>query len=108
MLIIKNNRIYITKGDTGTLQLSLESINNTVVRVEEGDNIKLTVKKLASDIEPLIQLTADETGQFTVSPEDTKQLNAGVYVYDVQLTREGNIYTVIPQNYFEIKEEVTR
>lgn len=108
MLIIKNNRIYITKGDTGTLQLSLESINHNVVKIEDGDNIKLTVKKLASDIEPLIQLTADETGQFSIGPEDTKELNAGVYVYDVQLTRQGNIYTVIPQNYFEIKEEITR
>lgn len=108
MLIIKNNRIYITRGDTGTLQLSLESVNNTVVKIEEGDTIKLTVKRLASDTTNLIQLTADESGQFAISPEDTKQLNAGVYVYDVQLNRQGNIYTVIPQNYFEIKEEVTR
>lgn len=107
MLIIKNNRIIITKGDTGTIQLSLESINHNVVHIEENDTIKLTVKKLASDPTSLIQLTADETGQFAISPEDTKELNTGVYVYDVQLNREGNIYTVIPQNYFEIRSEIT-
>ena len=108
MLIIKNNRIYITRGDTATLQLGLETINNSKASIEDGDTIVMTVKKLASDTEPLIQLTADESGQFAIGPEDTKQLNAGVYMYDVQLTRDGNIYTVIPQNYFEIKEEVTQ
>ena len=108
MLIIKNNRIYLTRGDTATLKIDLENQDGKVVKLEPEDILTLTVKKLASDINPLIQLTADSTGQFAIDPEDTSGLNAGVYLYDVQLNRQGNIYTVIPQNYFELKEEITR
>ena len=108
MLVIKSNRIYLTKGDTATLQIALETQDKKVVKLEPEDILTLTVKKLASDTNPLIQLTADSTGQFAIGPEDTSGLNAGVYLYDVQLNRQGNIYTVIPQNYFEVKEEITR
>ena len=108
MLVIKNNRIYLTRGDTATLQLTLENQDGKAVKIEPGDTLVLTVKKLASDINPLIQLTADESGQFAIEPADTEGLKAGVYMYDIQMNREGNIYTVIPSNYFELKEEITR
>ncbi len=107
-VITKTNRLIITRGDTATLQIKLEDANGIIKPLETGDTLTLSVKKTAKDVSPLIQLTADETGQFCISPENTNSLACGVYLYDIQLSREGNIYTVIPTNYIEIKEEITR
>ena len=107
MLVIKNNRIYITRGDTGTIQITFQTADMMPSPIGFDDVITMTVKKLASDTEPLIQIQADASGQFSIAPEDTQNLSAGIYLYDVQLVRDGNIYTVVPQNYFEIKEEIT-
>lgn len=107
-IITKTNRLIITRGDTATMQIALETQDGKIVPLEIGDQLTLSVKKTAKDVSPLIQLTADETGQFCISPDDTDNLACGVYLYDIQLTREGNIYTVIPTNYIEIKEEITR
>lgn len=107
-VITKTNRLIITRGDTATLAITLENQDGTKVPLETEDTLVLSVKKTSKDVLPLFQLHADADGQIAISPSDTAGLNCGIYLYDVQLNRQGNIYTVIPTNYLEVKEEITR
>ena len=46
-------------------------------------------------------------GEIRISPDDTKNLEYGQYVYDVQVTMaNGDVATVIPPTTFNILEEV--
>lgn len=104
----KTNKISITKGDNASLRVNLIDVNKVNRPVFDDDTIVLTVRKNVNDITPTISKTA-VNGVISFNPDDTKDLDIGLYVYDIQLTTFDNkIYTVIPLAYFDIKEEVTR
>lgn len=50
---------------------------------------------------------SDNTAYINILPEDTESLRFGKYVYDVQLTFNGAVKTIIKPSTFTIGEEVT-
>lgn len=91
MLKIKDNSIYLTRGDTAYLQVGLEGYD-----VKDGDVIKFSVKKNFDDLEYAFQLVMPAGQVFNIIPTDTKELPYGSYFYDVELqTVLDEVFTVV-------------
>lgn len=117
MIIIKKNKITMTRGDT--LITTVSMVNKTTGEEYipvEGDSIRFAVKHPTLnaqgtefiDTEPLILKTIPiDTRILQLDPEDTKSLGFGEYVYDIELTyADGNVDTFITECDFILKPEV--
>lgn len=105
MLTISNKNIFLTRGDTAKIALSITSAGS-VAYDSAKDTIVLTVKKSTTDKEKILQKTA-VNGVITISHADTRNLEYGDYVYDVQLTTvAGDVCTIITPHRFRIEDEV--
>ena len=102
MFKIDGNNLYLTRGDTAYLSVNIGG-NDRVIK-----NMTLSVKKNVVDTDYAFQLTAADNGIFMFQPEDTKDLEYGKYVYDIQITTEYNeIFTIVEKSNLYIKDEVT-
>lgn len=105
--ISKNGEIKLTRGDTAYLSVLVKIKDGEPYSVESNDVLTLTVKRDYSDEEALIEkkITGDTT--FHIKPEDTKGLEFGIYVYDVQITTaDGDNFTFIADKKFKVTNEV--
>lgn len=111
MLIIdEKNNIKLTRGDSATLELSIKDGEGETYDFS-GDVVKFGVKRSALDNgEALLQKTFDENGKIAFTPEDTKDMAYGDYIYNVTVyhTTEAeseeeedvvDVYTVICANF---------
>jgi len=109
-VIQKDKKIIITKGDTASIFVQVVDLDNKEYEIKPDDVITFTVRKSANS-EASISKTATSDHYIILEPTDTKDLKTGLYVYDVQLKIGGSddaIYTIVPQSFFEIRNEVTR
>lgn len=105
--INEKGAIYLTRGDSAYLKISLNR-NGKFFQPQEGDKLEFSVKKDTTDEDYVVHKEFAANQAFVINPEDTKELQFGKYVYDVQLTTaNGEIYTVVEPSLFYIKEEVT-
>lgn len=108
MLEVSNKgEIKLTRGDTAYLTVSVKTNDGEPYTVKADDVLTLTVKSDYADKEALIEkkITGDTT--FHIKPEDTKGLEFGIYVYDVQITTaDGDNFTVIADKKFKVANEV--
>jgi hypothetical protein len=116
-----DNDIYLTRGDTVPMPVTLTSKSDSTVRYipETGkDTLIFTVKKSTSDKTAIItkslaagDITFDSAGNGTINilPADTASLDYGIYYYDLQLTTPDAavVQTVITPSVFKVCEEVT-
>lgn len=101
------NSIYITRGDTLNMAISIKDQDNNEYELVEGDTLLFTVKKSTRDSEVIIQKNILNK-EFKIEPKDTENLPYDDYVYDVQLTQsDGDVTTVIKPSLFRVTEEVT-
>lgn len=99
MLFIDGNNIKLTRGDTAYIEVPIN------VETDEGsapyildpdDTLTLSVKKKIKDEETLLQKVVKGSSTIHFMPDDTKEMDFGTYIYDIQLTTSsGDIYTVI-------------
>ena len=79
--------------------------------LQEGDVVEFTVRQTIYSDKPVLykKITefSDNTAFINILPEDTENLRFGKYVYDVQLTFNGAVKTIIKPSTFTIGEEVT-
>lgn len=102
---VSGTNLYMTRGDTEHISVKLSGYE-----LKEGDKVELTVRRtVVSDVLLHKEVTefADNTAVIAISPEDTAGVKPGRYVYDVQLTFDGSVKTVVPPSTFEIGWEVT-
>ena len=106
MLKVENNTISLTRGDSAFLNVEITNDEGETYELEQGDVCEFTVKKYTSSENVLIKKEVIN-GEIRISPDDTRMLNYGPYVYDVQVTMaNGDIATVIPPTTFNVMEEV--
>lgn len=115
MITINNNIITMTKGDSVSFTLPLligKEINTESADLSNIEKIEFNI------IAPFQQSDfalvkkeyhpndVNESGNLSISllPEDTCDLSAGKYYYEVKLINEENnyIYTIIPRRLFYI------
>ncbi len=109
-VIDKSKKIILTKGDTASIYVQIVDLEGKEYKIQPEDVITMTVRKTpSSDVS--IEKIATEDHYIVLKPEDTKDLKSGLYVYDVQIHVGGdydNTYTIVPQSYFELRNEITR
>lgn len=107
MLKVTNNVIYLTRGDTAVLSLSIKQDDGTEYVIENGDSILFTIKRSTKEKTVILQKAVAD-GKIKINPEETASLDYGSYCYDVQLKKaDGTVATVITPSPFIVTEEVT-
>lgn len=112
---VKNFRFYggskrmeIVRGDTGKVKLTFK-FDGIPYEMEEGDVINFAVKQSAKSNTALIEKEYTENPFILhLNPSDTKPLDYGTYVWDIQLVRaNGDTYTGVKVKPFVVTEEVS-
>ncbi|MCD8097010.1 MAG: hypothetical protein LUE31_03035 [Lachnospiraceae bacterium] len=105
---ITGTTISMTRGDTMKVYVAITDTNGSDYVPDDGDVLRFAAKKDYADDEPLIlkDIPIDSL-LLTLEPADTKELDYGSYVYDIELTTsEGEVSTVVPKGKLVITEEV--
>lgn len=91
--IRKDNVMMLTRGDSAYFEIGITDGNGKPIELKETDKVYFTVKKSTSDEEVLFQKVGTAV---SINPEDTRGLEYGGYVYDIQVTFEnGDVDTII-------------
>ena len=109
MFSVNGKTITMTRGDTAKFKVSIFNQDGSSYTPENGDIIRFAVKQNYSELADILinTIIPNDTLILEISPEDTKELNFGSYVYDIQLTRvNGDIDTFINKGTLLITEEV--
>lgn len=97
MMKIKNNTITITKGDSASIKVNLKTEDGSKYVMHSGDKLVMTVRK--SFDSPVLMQIESTTNIIDLFPENTKCLEKGSCVYDIELqTSAGDVFTVIGLN----------
>lgn len=105
------SKLTLTRGDTQTFSFIRKDSDGNPITIK-ADALYFTVKNNYVTTDVLIQKTIDDCtftdGKYTfvIEPEDTDNLNYGLYVYDLEVKQEDYKKT-ISKGTFEITEEVT-
>lgn len=105
---VKKTSIYLTRGDTFRATIAITDEHGEPYFPVEGEAVRFAMKKDYSDAECLIEKSIPiDTMEFILNPEDTKELDFGSYVYDIQITRlNGDVDTFITKASLTLTEEV--
>lgn len=95
--ITKSGRILLTKGDSASINISLEDAVGKDTEILDTDKITMVV-------DGNISFTADENGTLFIDGESFKDVEPGVYSFTVRLNRSGEQSTIIDKNFFELRE----
>ena len=101
-------QIKLTRGDTLQATITMENADGEIYEPEAGDVIRFALKKDFKNEEVLLEKTIpNETLELEILPEETKSLEFGKYVFDIQIEFEdGRIDTFISEGIFIIAPEV--
>ena len=105
---VQGTTITLTRGDTFMALVSITQSDGSQYLPVEGDFIRFAMKKSYEDNEPLLVKDIPiNTMKLILEPGDTKALDFGKYVYDIQLTKvTGEVDTFITKGSMKITEEV--
>lgn len=107
---VKKTTITMTRGDTFKAQISLTDSEGRPYEPVEGDHIRFAVKKNWTDLDKNVLINKEiptDTLILTLVPADTKDLEFGEYVYDIQFSNSaGEVDTFIDRAVFILTEEV--
>lgn len=100
MFKIIGDTIFLPRGDSFYAQIGIRRADESDYIPDEGDVIRFAVKKKYSDATPLILKTIPYDSLILhLEPEDTKALEFGRYVYDIEVTdTNGDVTTIIPED----------
>ena len=108
-------KVIMTRGDSGSITVSVKQ-NGSPYTVTSTDTVKFYLKHARMnsrgteyiDTEPVLTKTIPYTTMvLAFDPEDTKDLDFGEYVYDIELTfANGIVDTFINNEPFIIAPEV--
>lgn len=97
MFYIEDDKIYLTKGDSAAITMTVLS-GGTTYTLQNGDVLTLSVRKQPTEQSPLLLSVTATSTRIVISHEDSKSIPAGKYSADVQLTTSGGErYTIWPE-----------
>lgn len=105
---VSGTTITLTRGDSFVADISITDQDGQPYIPVEGDAIRFAMKTSYEDVSPLLVKNIPiDTMKLILDPLDTKDLNFGKYVYDIELTKEnGEVDTFITKAVMKITEEV--
>lgn len=90
MLIIDENKITLTRGNTAFIEIDIIKDDEPYI-LRAGDSLTLSLKR-KSDYNKVVLTKVTTTNTFTFVENDTKDLSLGIYEYDI--TFRGNDGTI--------------
>lgn len=106
MVKVQGTNIYMTRGDTATINLSIKDNRKEEYELVEGDVVVFSVKREIEDKNYVLQKAFIDK-QIVIEHEDTKNLDFGKYVYDIQVTfSDGKVSTIITPSELHLESEV--
>lgn len=108
MVKVSGTTITMTRGDTLVVEVGILNPDGTPYVPEQSDVVRFALKKDYSDETPILRKVLDNSDlKLTIQPSDTKELDFGNYVYDVELTKaDGSVDTFICKARLVLSEEV--
>jgi hypothetical protein len=110
MFKIQGTTMYLTRGDTLDLTVTILQADGNVYTPDSGDTVRFAVKASYKDQRTILNVDIPiDTLRLRVESEDTKKFTARKepYVYDIQLTKEdGTVDTFIDCAQLYITDEV--
>ena len=105
---VRGNTIFLTRGDTFKAHLTICNPDGTLYTPSEGDTVRFALKENIDDPECLIYKDIPiDTMVLTLDPSDTKNMEYGNYIYDIQLTKaNGDVDTFITASKLKLTYEV--
>lgn len=105
---VKGTTITLTRGDSFAADIQIMQPDGEPYTVDPGDQVRFAMKKSIKDEKcSVIKEIPIDTLRLTLEPEDTKNLDFGNYVYDIQLTKSnGEVDTFITKSTLILTEEV--
>lgn len=106
MMMVKGNQIFLTRGDSLFIKLSLEKEDGSDYIPSDSDKIYFRLKKYATSTDILIEKQIINM-ILELTPDDTKKLDFGTYRYEIELvTGDDRHYTIIADEPFAIEKEL--
>ena len=108
MLNVLGKKIYLTRGDTAYISVSLKDASGGDYVPVPEDKLYFRVKKSIYKDELLVEKEINtDTLVLEIIPEDTSRLEFGTYCYEIELvTGSGQHFTVIENACFTIGAEL--
>ncbi|MBR1439189.1 MAG: hypothetical protein IJ587_11710 [Synergistaceae bacterium] len=108
MLEISENRIYLTRGDSAYITISLKDNTGADYEPVAGDKIYFRLKeKIFGDKLLLVKEIDTATKRLELTPSDTSRLDFATYHYEIELvTASGDRFTVIENGEFVVGIEL--
>jgi hypothetical protein len=107
MVNISANNIYMTRGDTVSLQVEIKYSDGTLYELEEGDRVNFGCKEDYDDTEYVIYKELGDDLVLTLLPEDTANLEMpSTYVYNIEVIFSGGEVNTVIKGRLVIQEEV--
>ena len=105
---VTGTTIYLTRGDTFRAVITISNPDGSIYTPQEGDKVRFAMKEGIESEELLVLRDVPiDTMELVLYPADTKDLEFGNYVYDIQLTKaNGDVDTFITKSKLKLTEEV--
>lgn len=106
---IKDNNIYLIRGDSMDIALNL-TLNSEEYVPHESEVIRSQCRKKKDKSQVVWDKTIDNNERVLhIRPDDTEFLDPNEqYVYDIQIeTATGDVYTIIPSSLLILFDDVT-
>lgn len=114
---IDGQNLSMIRGDSETLTISCADPSGVPLPFGMNDTVYLTVKTSSGSETKCFQKSVGYTpaipfingkAVISITPNDTRGLAFGTYVYDIQWNKsDGSVITIVPKSKFTIEEEVT-
>lgn len=102
--------IILTKGDTFSFAIEFEGLDQELTNIyfsckeETSSRVYIFQKSLNNGVTKI----NNSTYRVRVAPEDTKNIESGSYFYDLQISANGDVFTILKGKFiveYEITEE---
>ena len=94
------NNIYLTRGDSATLELTIYD-EGKIYTPTENDVIVLTIKSNVNNVDYKLRKTFENL-QLIITPKESERFNFGEYLFDIRLINETLTDTFICDGVFTI------
>lgn len=114
MFSIKNNQIYITRGDSAYITISVVDADGSLFILDDSVSLRGQVRSILNDDDNLgllfdadIAVNEDGTATWHIKPSDTEDATMGIpYYYDIELHIGEDVFTILSSTLI-IQDEVT-
>lgn len=101
MLKIEGNNIFLTRGDSAVIDLTIYDEQGNIYTPKQNDVIVFSVKLNVNNIELALRKTFEDL-TITITKLESLKFNYGTYFYDIKLINEDLIDTFITSGKFII------